>query len=114
MEDFHTSIITIDRQFRESKNWKNYISEFQPNLSFIINTAPARHNVTALAMITGHEPIKIPYNNQNATPQVNAMYMPSDMSCVCRDFHTCQTWGMKETVVRVAARLPIKSVNCIL
>jgi hypothetical protein len=80
MADFRKIVITIDCRFRESKNLAIYIFAIQPNLSFIINTAPARHKVMALAMITGHEPINIPYNNQNATPQVKATYMPREMS----------------------------------
>ena len=39
--------------------------------------------------------------------------MASDMSRVWRVCHTRNTWGMKDMVVRVAAKLPIKSASCI-
>ena len=56
----------------------------------------------------------MPYSNQSETPHVKAIYIPSEMSCVCLVRHTCQTCGMNDMVVKVAARLPIKLVAIII
>jgi hypothetical protein len=62
-----------------------------------------------LATTMGHEEIATPYSNHIATPIVNVAYIAREISLVCRECKTFITCGIKDTVVRVAAKLPIIS-----
>jgi len=79
-----------------------------PNFNFITNTVPASSKVIELAKMIGQESFRMPYTNQNATPSVKSAYMPREISAVWRERMIFHTWGKKESVVRVAAAVPIQ------
>jgi len=71
-----------------------------------------RANVIAFAIIMGQFIKNNPYTNHKATPEVNILYIGSEMpdkSRVLNDLYAC---GTKANVVSAAAKLPTKLAKC--
>ena len=69
-----------------------------------------RMRVMPLARMIGRLRIKIPYINQQKTPNENTIYMGSDTSRACPERYILTACGTNDIVVQIAPIIPIRFI----